>query len=156
MRKKCEKCGKEFEPRQPHFRMCPNCYSPQKKFTLSSSLLLKAYFDSEGNFLKEVFIGTPEIIADILAKDNLAIKQLRDFHQIILKARNKALLHGINTARSILYGCRRDIGYQLKRNVIPQSFSQFMEYHLELAEKNEEMLDGFLQHLESIVAYYPK
>lgn len=157
MKKKCEKCGKEFEARQPHFKYCSNCFSPQKhEVNLSTALLLKDYHDSKGNLLREVFIETPEKLAIIFAKDNMATKQLRDFFQKILKARNKALLQGMDKAKPILYECRRDTVYQLKRGVIPSSFNSFLEHHLSLAEKDEKSLDGFCQHFESIVAYFPK
>jgi len=156
MRRKCEKCGKEFEAHKPHFKICPDCYARQKKTSLSSELLLKSYYDEKSNLLKEIFIGIPESLADFFYRDGLATKQLRDFHLVILRARNKALLQGINAARPILWECQRNAAYQLKRGVIPQSFTQFLEHHLTLAEKDEKMLDGFCQHLQSILAYFPK
>ena len=156
MRKKCEKCGKEFEARQPHFKICPDCYFSRRKTGLSPELLLKSYYDEEGNLLKEVFIGVPQNLAEIFSKDDLSTKQLRDFHLLILRARNKAFLQGIDVAKPILWECWRNASYQLKRGVIPQSFAQFLEHHLDLAEKDEKMLDGFCQHLQSILAYFPK
>lgn len=157
MKKNCEKCGKEFEPKQPHFRICPNCFKPTSNDqAVLSNLLLKSYYDQQGNLLKEVFIGIPEKLAILFAKDNLATKQLRDFFQVILRARNKALLQGINIAKPMIYECQRNATYQLKRRVIPVSFKKFLEHHLPLAELDEKSLDGFCQHMESIVAYFPK
>ncbi len=159
MRKKCENCGREFEAIQPHFKVCPDCFSFHKpRRSDISELLLKAYYNEENNLLKEVFIGVPEELARIFAysKPPLATKQLRDFHLVILRARNKALIQGIDIARSILWECRRNVAYHLKRGIIPRSFKDFLEHHLALAEGNERMLDGFCQHLESIVAYFPK
>lgn len=158
MKKRCEKCGKEFEARQSHFKYCPDCFPPsQNKTNLPSDLLLKAYYDQKGNTLKEVYIDTPQKLANIFAKDrpSLGTKQLRDFHQKILKARNKAILKDIDVARPIIYECHRDIEYQLKRGVIPDSFAVFMKHHLSLAEKDEKSLEGFYQHLDSIVCYFP-
>ncbi len=155
MKKRCEKCGKEFEARRPEFEICPHCYSSQKRSDISSELLLKSYYNEEGNLLKEVFIGIPEEIAKIFAKDGLATKQLRDFHLKILKSRTKANLKGIRATRPILYECHRDVEYQLKRGIAPQSFVQFMKHHLALAEKDEKALEGFYQHLDSIVCYFP-
>ena len=156
MQKKCKKCGKLFVPKQPHFEICPDCYSKRReRDILSSSELLSNYYDSKGEFLKEVFIGLPERLANIFANDKLNVKQLRDFHRKISKARNKALLRGIDTAKSLLYQCYRDIDYQLKRRVIPKSFAHFMKHHLSLAEKDEKSLEGFYQHFDSIVCYFP-
>lgn len=159
MRKKCENCGREFEAIQPYFKVCPGCFSSQRHSKSDiSKLLLKTYYDAEDNLLKEVFIGVPEELADIFAhsKPPLATKQLRDFYQHVLKARNKALLKGINVARSILYECRRDAAYQFKRGRIPETFKLYLEHHLALAEKDEKALEGFYQHLNSIVCYFPK
>jgi CRISPR/Cas system CSM-associated protein Csm2 small subunit len=158
MKKRCERCGREFEPREPHFRFCPNCFSPSISETFDlSGLLLKSYYDHEGHPLKEVYIDVPQKLANIFIKSkrSLTIKQLRDVHRKILKAKTKSILKGIDSARSILYECQRDLEYQLKRDVIPESFAQFMKHHLALAEKDEKSLEGFFQHLDSIVCYFP-
>ena len=159
MKRKCEQCQKEFEPVQPHFRLCPDCFSSSwhKKDTLSE-LLLKSYYDLKNNLVKEVFIGVPESLARVFARSRPSLKstQLRDFYQKILKARNKALLKDINAARPILYECQRDAAYQVNRGVIPESFSQFLEHHIALAEKDEQSLEGFYQHVNSLVCYFPK
>lgn len=159
MRKKCENCGKEFEATQPHFKLCPDCFSSSKHRKADiSELLLSDYYDEESNLLKQVFIGVPEELANAFAnsKPRLATKQLRDFYQKILKARNKAILKGINVSRPILYECQRDAAYQLKRDRIPEAFNQFLEHHLSLAERDEKMLEGFYQHFNSVVCYFPK
>jgi CRISPR/Cas system CSM-associated protein Csm2 small subunit len=157
MKKRCEKCGKEFEARQSHFKYCPNCFSMPDNRTDLSMLLLKTYHDPKGNMLKEVYIHTPQELANIFAKDKplLGTKQLREFHLKILKARNKALLKGIDGAKHILYECQKDLEYQLKRGIIPYSFAEFMKHHLALAERDEKSLDGFFQHLDSVVCYFP-
>ncbi len=158
MKKRCERCGREFEPREPHHRFCPNCLSsPQREVPNITGLLLKAYYDQKGHILKDIYIDCPQKLATIFfnSRPPLAIKQLRDVHRKILKAKTKALLKGIDSARSILYECQRDLEYQLKRNVIPESFVQFMKHHLALAEKDEKSLEGFFKHLDSMVCYFP-
>lgn len=157
MKKRCEKCGTEFEALQSFHKYCRKCFSPKSDRTdISQDLFLKDYYDQKGNLLKDVFVGVPERLSIIFAKDNLANKQLRDFFQKILRARNKALIKGIDAVRPVLFACKRDAVYQLKRRVISQNFCKFLEHHLSLAEKDERMLDGFCQHFESVIAYYPK
>jgi CRISPR/Cas system CSM-associated protein Csm2 small subunit len=158
MKKRCEKCGREFEPKEPHFRFCPNCFSsPKNGASDLSGFLLKSYYDREGHPLKEVYVDVPQKLANIFVKSkrSLTIKQLRDVHRQILKAKTKAILKGIDSARYILYECQRDLEYKLKRDVIPESFAQFMKHHLALAEKDEKSVEGFFQHLDSIVCYFP-
>jgi CRISPR/Cas system CSM-associated protein Csm2 small subunit len=158
MKKKCEKCKKEFEARDPRHRYCPDCFTPsQNAGELNEELLLKDYYDEHGNVLKGVYIDIPQKLANRFANDRPALgtKQLREFHQRILKARNKAILKSIDVARSILYKCRADLEYQLKRGIIPQSFVKFMKHHLLLAEKSEKSVEGFYEHLDSIICYFP-
>lgn len=158
MKKRCERCGKEFEPREQHFRFCPNCFSsPQGETSNISGLLLKTYYDAKGQILKDIYIDYPQKLAITFfnSRPPLAIKQLRDVHRKILKAKTKAMLKGIDNARPVLYKCQTDLEYQLKRSVVPESFAQFMKHHLALAEKDEKSLDGFFNHLDSIVCYFP-
>lgn len=158
MKKRCEKCGNEFEAREQHHRFCRNCIpSPQGETPNLSGLLLKGYYEQDGNTHKEVYIDVPQKLANVFfnSRPTLAIKQLRDVHRKISRAKIKALLKGIDTARSFLYECQNDLEYQLKRNVVPESFIQFMKHHLSLAEKDEKSLEGFFKHLDSIVCYYP-
>jgi CRISPR/Cas system CSM-associated protein Csm2 small subunit len=158
MKKKCERCGNEFEAREPHHRYCRNCIpSAQGEAPNLSGLLLKGYYDQKGQPLREIYLDVPQKLANAFfnSRPSLAIKQLRDVHRQISKAKTKAMLRGIDTARSLLYECQRDLEYQLKRNVIPESFIQFMKHHIALAEKNEKSLEGFFKHFDSIVCYYP-
>lgn len=158
MKKRCEKCGKEFDAKDQQFKFCQSCFMSSKAdYSCISNYLLDNYYDAEGHPLKEIYIGTPQKIADIFVKSrpSLTIKQLRDVHRQILKAKTKAMLKGIESARHILYECERDLEYQLKRKIIPSSFMQFMKHHLAIAEKNEKLLEGFFKHLDSIVCYFP-
>lgn len=154
---RCGNCGKMFTPSKPYFRTCYSCHLKQQKQTsFPSDLLLQDYYDNNGNLVKEVFIGIPQQIADILAKDGLKPTQLRDFYALISRARNKSVLKGIDCVRPILWECQKKSAYQAKRGIIRKSFVCFLEHHLSIAEKNEKNLEGFYQHFDSVVCYFPK
>lgn len=156
MRKKCEKCSREFEARQSYFKLCPDCFSSSQHRTRDiSELLLKSYYDQENNLVKEVFISVSEELAKIFYRDELAHKQLYDFKKKILKARNIARLKGIEKARPILLKCIPEGECQFKRGYIPRSFKEFLEYHIPIAEKDTKALEGFYEHFESIYMYFP-
>lgn len=167
MRKKCQTCGNEFEARETFHKYCPRCLSsargagggfvaPERPAGGNiQDHLIQEYYDQAGNLKKDIFIGTPQKLADIFAGDRLGTKQLRDVHGVIAKARRKAALKGIAVTRPILYKCQSDIEYQLKRGVVPPSFVDFMKHHLAIAEKDEKSLEAFFQHLDSIVCYFP-
>jgi hypothetical protein len=44
----------------------------------------------------------------------------------------------------------------LKREKIPGTFAQFVRHHVALAEKDEKSIEGFFQHIDSVVCYFPK
>lgn len=158
MKKKCESCGRLFEAKEDFHRKCPECFSGQKPktYSLPPELLLKSYYDSGGNLLKEVFIGVPEKLAKIFADEGLRAKQLRDFHSLVSKARSKSVLKGIASAKHLLYECQKHSAYQLEREKIPECFQNFLTHHISIAEKDEKTIEGFYQHLDSIVCYFPK
>lgn len=167
MRKKCQTCGNEFEAREEYHKFCSHCIPsarPAGSGTAATAMqsagnindyLIKEYYDREGNLKKEIFIGVPQKIADIFAGDRLGTKQIRDFHGVIAKARKKAALKGIASVRATLYKCQTDIEYQLKRGIVPPSFVRFMKHHLALADRDENFLEAFFQHLDSVVCYFP-
>jgi CRISPR/Cas system CSM-associated protein Csm2 small subunit/ribosomal protein L37E len=154
---KCEKCGNLFAPKQPHHKTCPQCHfgPPPQQTSDLKKLLLNTYYDDKG-ILKEVFINIPEQIADIFNNNGLSSKQLRSFHSAILKARTKANMKGIDTAKSLLWECQKNAEYQLNRKQIPRVFMEFLKHHLSKAEENEKNLEGFYQHFDAIVCYFAK
>jgi CRISPR/Cas system CSM-associated protein Csm2 small subunit len=171
--KKCEKCGAQFEAREERHRTCPKChrewmnagggggsataprFAPAPAQKMPSELLLKQYYDGEGNVLKEVFIGPPQKIATMLEAGGLSVVQLRNFFAMIGRAKNTAMLKGFKVSLKTLYQCNSQIEYQLKRDKIKSDFADFMRHHLELAQQSKENLEGFYDHLDSIVSYFP-
>ena len=160
MKKTCEKCGRTFEAYQSHHRLCTSCHghgSARVEPILPSELLLKSYYDSDLNLVKEVFIDVPEQLSKIFVNGRPALGrgQLRDFYMRIAKARNRSNLKGIASAKALLYKCQADLDYQLERGVVPKTFVDFMKHHLQMAEKDKTNLEGFYQHLDCIQCYFP-
>ena len=66
MKKKCEKCGNEFVPKEPHHKICHECNrkvreglagadSPKAK--LPDDYLTRGYFDENGYLREGIFKG---------------------------------------------------------------------------------------------------
>jgi len=163
--KRCEECGNEFEPRQPHHRLCSDCVrrrlperssSDQRRETRHlRDFLLDSYYDEKGNPVKELFIDYAQELARLFDRDKLSRKQLRNFFGIVTRAKNIALLKGLGEARPVLYECQATVESQLNRDAIPRSFAEFMKHHLELASRSERDLEGFQKHLNCILCYFP-
>jgi CRISPR/Cas system CSM-associated protein Csm2 small subunit len=177
MKKRCQKCGQEFEPFEPYHTTCRECFRAQPKVMKSFDgpapqgrgaggapgpaldvLLLDGYFDNEGNLRREIYMDVPRQLANLFSGDNkpMGTKQLRDFHLKFLRARNRAFQRGIGEVRPDLYRIVTELNYQVKRGVVPKSFLTFVEHHTKLAEKDEQSLNAFFEHINSVVCYYPK
>ncbi|OQX79253.1 MAG: type III-A CRISPR-associated protein Csm2 [Candidatus Omnitrophica bacterium 4484_70.1] len=157
MEKICKICGRKFEAKQEHFDICYECYTKQKqKQDKISALFIDEYFDAEGRLKKEIFIDIPEKIAHLLSQDGLKINQLREFYQIISKAYREGIRKGLKEVLPILWKCKPQLEYQRKRDIVPQSFVDFMNHHLNLAQKDIKHLEAFFQHFDAVVCYFPK
>lgn len=171
MKKNCIKCKKEFDAIKDFYKYCSKCQSerilktdmgkreiPANQNDDLHDLLLNSYVDSNGNPLKEIYLEVPDKLANIFVKEELSIKQLRDFLKKIANARIKAFSKkGIESARPLLYECENDLKYQfLRRKVINKGFFDFMVHHLNLAKENVNNLDYFYKHLDSILCSYPE
>lgn len=170
--KKCEICGKDFEPKESYHRKCPECFRsdgpqgknsyahrgspPSEKAEPIEKLFLKSYYDQKGDLLEAIFIDIPEKLAAFFSKHGLKTKQLREFFKRASHARNIALLKGIDASRSILNECIPHAKYQTERKIIPVSFKKFIDHHIPIAKESEKMLEGFYKHFDSIVCYFPK
>lgn len=50
---------------------------------------------------------------------------------------------------------RRDVAYQVGRQVTPEESQQFIDRNVELSAQNEDnFVRGFMQHFESVLAYF--
>lgn len=158
MRKTCESCGKEFEARDPRHKTCYDCFRASSSVGRSEIPLLSDYFDEKGNLTKDVFVETPKRIANILQHDRVSMKSVRSFYNKILQARERTRLKDFNSAKPVLYELYSEIDDKLNRNVkgFPRSLAVFLRHHLSLAEKNENMLEGFYKHLRAVISYLPR
>ena len=160
MMKKCEKCGKTFEAKDPSFRTCYACHQVgQSTQSISNTsikpLLLDSYYDVNKQYKKEVFIDIPKRIAELFY-EQIKVNQLRDFHQKILIIRNTAMRKGFEYAKTLLWKLPAEAEYQRKRTYVSQNFVEFINHHVRLAEQNESNLEGFFQHMDCIVSFFPK
>jgi CRISPR type III-A-associated protein Csm2 len=97
-----------------------------------------------------------EVIALMLASGDMKAHQLRRFFSKARAIENRlkrekpfaALVTDIHTFN-------RDAAYAVSREVAPREFKDFIERNVEWAVQSEESFrDGFLEHFQSIVAYF--
>ncbi len=178
MAKKCENCGKMFEPEEPWHRYCSaKCHreatggggksSPQRParpdtrtdFQFGPDYLADGYFEKkEGkSYLRPEVLDTLAMdVAKVLGRRKMKTSQLRRFFN---KARGIEiklnLKKDFEAIKADIYGFKRDVAYQVGREVVPREFQAFIERNVELAVQDETSFrQGFLQHFESVLAYY--
>ncbi len=178
----CEQCGREFEPKEEWHRYCsPDCHraakggakqpprpqrkpqAPQKSsthtsFQFGSDYLRDGYFEgsgSEGNLRIEVLDSLAMDVAKVLGNQDMKSHQLRRFFNKARGIESKLAREGFGAVRADIYAFKRDVAYQVGREVVPEEFKSFIDRNVELAVQGERCFQrGFLQHFESVLAYY--
>jgi CRISPR type III-A-associated protein Csm2 len=180
MAKKCENCGKMFEPRDPRHTLCFDCFRQSRggggqsgrrapsgpprpdtrtDFRFGPDYLAAGYFEQkEGKpYLRsEVLDSLAVDVAKALGGREMKSHQLRRFFN---KARGiEAKLErekDFEAVKADILGFKRDVAYQVGRGVVPAEFKQFIDRNVELAvEDKKSFKQGFLQHFESVLAYF--
>lgn len=164
--KKCA-CGREIN--RPGTDICGVCYkkkqeqgasqgysAPQVK--LRDGYLSGGYFDTRNgkNYIKEdVFIKWAKDVSVDLKQQGLTSAAIRRFFSKLRAVEYKFKInHDFDSAREGLFAFVRDVSYTENRNVTPTLFSQFIGVNIELAKKDADHFRAFIEHFQSVVAYY--
>lgn len=174
---KCVECGKEFEPRDPRFKMCPDCYrrggagggGGARGQTAggqgqqggasggggASSLLLPAYYGDQGTLLREVYIDTPRRVAQSLQAMDMKTASVRRFYTQVRRIWDDLARGTIPfpEAQSRLARLVPLVEYRVTRKVVPAAFAEFIRHHEKLARQSPENMRGFKEHFEAVVCY---
>ncbi|NSL53039.1 type III-A CRISPR-associated protein Csm2 [Calidifontibacillus erzurumensis] len=124
---------------------------------LKSDYLKNGYFDENMKPKKEIYIEWAQYIADEFAKQGVTRAALRRFYgqvkglQPLLKNENLFMEH-----KHRLYPINPLANYQYNReeNGLPYIFVQFFEKNLKEAEKSHLHFQAFIDHFQSIIAYF--
>jgi CspA family cold shock protein len=134
--------------------------STQTSFTFDAEYLAEGYFeDEEKKYLRPEVLDQLAIdVAKVLgtASPAMPMNQLRRFFN---KARaiEAKLDRGADfrAVQSDIVGFKRDVAYQVGRDLVPAQFQAFINRNVALASKDERSFrDGFLPHFESVLAYF--
>lgn len=131
----------------------------QTSFRFGPEYLSAGYFEDKHDkrYLRPEVLDSAAIdAAKALGNSGMKSAQLRRF---FAKARGiEAKLdreRDFEAIKADIYGFKRDVAYQVGRQVVPEAFQQFINRNVELATVDPESFKkGFLQHFESVVAYF--
>lgn len=128
-------------------------------FRFGPEYLSEGYFEQRGDkrYLRPAVLDSLAIdAAKALGNAGMKSAQLRRFFG---KARGiesrLARDNDFEAIKADIYGFKRDVAYQVGRKIVPEAFQQFINRNVELAVVDAESFrTGFLQHFESVVAYF--
>src|SRR3990170_3650325 len=131
MKRKCEKCGNEFVPKEPHHKICHECNrkvceglagadSPKAK--LPDDYLTRGYFDENGYLREGIFKGDAKVVAGVLANLRMTPTSLRAFYNKLkaIENRYKNSNNNFDLIKPNLYTFERDVAYQVSRGVVSE------------------------------------
>ena len=166
--KKCEKCGKPLK--DDKFKFCFACNEvmkagggggfPSHASKLRDDYLEGGYFDEKNgkNYIKEnVFIKwAQEVSSDLkLQSPPMTSAAIRRYFSKLRAIEYKYKMnHDFDLAREGIYAFARDVSYTENRNVTPVLFSRFIEKNIAESKKSPEHFRAFVEHFQSVVAYF--
>lgn len=167
--KKCATpgCGKTLK--DDKFKYCFSCNEAIKAGAgagggmahpakLPDGYLLGGYFDvkNEKNYIKEdVFIKWAKDVSVDLKQQGLTSAAIRRFFSKLRAVEYKFKMnHDFDSAREGLFAFVRDVSYTENRSVTPSLFSRFIEVNIEQAKKDADHFRAFIEHFQSVVAYF--
>lgn len=162
--KKCEKCGKPLK--DDKFKYCFSCNEAIKggggagSSTLREGYLSGGYFEEKNGrkYIKEdIFIKWAKDISGDLkiqtpAMTSAAIR--RYFSKLRAIEYKFKMNRDFDLAREGIYAFARDVAYTENRGVTPVLFSRFIEANIAEAKKSAEHFRAFVEHFQSVVAYF--
>jgi len=158
---KCPKCG-GFK--KPEFELCFKCSQQQRgggrpggsrpEAILPPECVFKSFYGADGYLRPEIFIQSAEKAAKVFEEDGMTQTSFRSFFNM-LKSMEQRLRAGTvpqgevneNFLRFV-----RQVEYQVKRNVIKDTFKQFVDAHRDVVLSSVKEFKGFVEYLSSILA----
>lgn len=147
------------QPGRPTFGPGRDTFQPPAE--LPSGYLAKGYFDEKGNCWPQVIQDWPRQISHSLDQSRPQMKtaQLRGRFFTEVRRLETKLKAGRNfdAIRPELLKIGAFAEQAVNKKKVPLLFKQFIDANLRLATKGEkEFTDGFVNHFECVVAYFPE
>ncbi len=175
---RCLSCGKQTSE---NYKYCPQCNNAQRgsrqsergerrQYTgppqqrgrqertlsgLGPDYLKDGYFN-DGYLRKEIFTSEAERVADLLSARGMSSVSLRKFYNKL-----RGIYSRYNDTKNFeeikpgLYSLYPNVADAVTRNSnVPEEFRQFINANLKQAEKSPDHLKGFVEHYQSVLAYF--
>lgn len=174
-------CGKEKEDSSK--RSCSDCFKKWKNAQnvssstnnaaktanhssppagLPTGYLSGGYFEKKNDkdyLREEVFIEWAKKVSQALQAQKMTSAATRRFFNklraVEYEYKNKQD-KDFDRVREKLSAFPRDVAYTENRGVTPHLFTRFIELNIAQAKESPKHFDGFIEHFQSVIAYFPK
>ncbi|GAB6158194.1 hypothetical protein JCM39194_13940 [Desulfotomaculum varum] len=122
---------------------------------LKPDYLKEGYYNDQGHLRKEIFTTEAEMVAGVLAASGMKSASLRRFYNKLrgIYARYKDI-RSFDEIKPDLYKFYPNAKDAVDRKTVPEEFRIFINANVALAEQNPKNLTGFVEHFQSVVAYF--
>lgn len=122
---------------------------------LAPDYLKNGYFNENGRLREEIFTLDAENVAAVLSANEMTSAAIRRFFNKLrgIDARFKSS-RDFESTKEDLYGFYPQAAYAVGRKVAPEQFRKFIEKNIKLAVIDEKHYKGFVEHFQSVVAYF--
>ncbi len=137
----------------------------ERSAPLHPDYLKEGYFDQHGRIRRDVVLDTAKVVAEQIAEDRRVSKKhvgstaLRAFfgHVRAIEARLRAGVP-FDELKKDIWRLAKMAAYQRQRSEPPinQTFIDFIERNVALAERDEKHFRAFVEHFESVIAFFPR
>ncbi|MDZ4718740.1 MAG: type III-A CRISPR-associated protein Csm2 [Roseiflexaceae bacterium] len=133
--------------------------STQTDFRIDQNYLADGYFYTQNDkeYLRPELVDSQAIdVAKLLGNHDMKSNQLRRFFGKVrgIEA-NLDRNNDFEAVKTDIQGLKRDVAYQVGRKMVPEVFKQFIDRNVDLAVADSKSFRrGFLQHFESVIAYF--
>lgn len=127
---------------------------------LPPGYLAAGYFEAKNgkNYLREeLFTDWAKQISRALQSKKMSSTATRRFFNKLRAVEYEfKMQRDFDRVREKIFAFARDVAYTENRGVTPALFTRFIDMNITLAKKDPEHLRGFIEHFQSVIAYFPK
>lgn len=180
MKKRCEKCGREFETEIPSHRLCPNCFrsgaSSRTGTGTASGGRIRPNWGANFRFddyLKEGYFRDPAErkqlrteVVDAIARDIAGVLERsypetkpyqlrRVFNRLRALERSLRAQHSFEEIQAEITKLKPETFRQVGRKLISEDFRHFIDRNVDLAVQNKDnFVRGFIPHFAAVLGFF--
>ncbi|WP_238457118.1 type III-A CRISPR-associated protein Csm2 [Desulforamulus hydrothermalis] len=154
----CIQCNPRETPKKQQGGTVDRHYSQVNvNARLKPDYLKEGYYNDQGYLRKEIFTKEAEMVAGVLAAGGMTSASLRRFYNKLrdIYTRYKDNKN-FDEIKPDLYKFYPNANYAVRRKTatVPEAFLIFINTNVALAEQSPRNLIGFVEHFQSVVAYF--